>query len=274
MAWTGGVTRATGDIVTAAIWNAHMGAAGDLDVLSTHVHTGAAGNGGSSLGPLVLADFTTAAAPAAPGASKGRFYVVTSDRPGFRSGAAGSAEVLVTRDATETLTSKTLTAPTIADFTNAQHDHGDADDGGAVAGLQLVLEKTSDQNTTDSNLVDDNMFSFAIAANEVWAVLLHLRVSAVINGWWSYNFTGPSGCTMRSHGYGLSTNPTIIVFNGATLGTRIDTNWGTGTIEQIHIATTFRNGATAGTIQFKWGPGIATYNVSVYAGSIMTRTKI
>ena len=77
-------------------------------------------------------DFTTAAAPAAPGASLGRFYVVTGDRPGFRAGAAGAAEVLVTRDATETLTAKTLTMPTIADFTNAGHAHAAAASGGAL----------------------------------------------------------------------------------------------------------------------------------------------
>ena len=33
MAWTGGITRATGYVVTAANWNAHLGASGDLDTL-------------------------------------------------------------------------------------------------------------------------------------------------------------------------------------------------------------------------------------------------
>ena len=33
MAWTGGILRTTGDIVTAAHWNAHMGPGGDLDHL-------------------------------------------------------------------------------------------------------------------------------------------------------------------------------------------------------------------------------------------------
>ena len=33
MAWTGGITRTTGTVVTAAMWNAHLGAGGDLDHL-------------------------------------------------------------------------------------------------------------------------------------------------------------------------------------------------------------------------------------------------
>ena len=33
MAWTGGITRATGYVVTASTWNLHMGAGGDLDTL-------------------------------------------------------------------------------------------------------------------------------------------------------------------------------------------------------------------------------------------------
>ena len=35
MAWTAGVTRTTGDLVTAANWNAYLGASGSLDYLKT-----------------------------------------------------------------------------------------------------------------------------------------------------------------------------------------------------------------------------------------------
>ncbi len=90
---------AGGDTIQAAD---HNNLRTDVIDLGDHVHTGAAGDGGSSLGPMVLADFTTAAAPAAPGAGKGRFYVVTGDRLGFRSGAAGAAEVIATLNAAQT----------------------------------------------------------------------------------------------------------------------------------------------------------------------------
>ena len=31
MTWTGGTTKATGDVITAAIWNSYMGASGSID---------------------------------------------------------------------------------------------------------------------------------------------------------------------------------------------------------------------------------------------------
>ena len=33
MGWTGGITRTTGTIVTASMWNNHLGAGGDLDFI-------------------------------------------------------------------------------------------------------------------------------------------------------------------------------------------------------------------------------------------------
>jgi len=37
MAWTGGVTLATGDLVTEAMWNNYLGAAGSLEYLKTEI---------------------------------------------------------------------------------------------------------------------------------------------------------------------------------------------------------------------------------------------
>lgn len=89
MAWTDGVDRATGDLITATIWNNHHGASGNDMELKLHTHDGTAGDGSSSLGPLVKADFTDAAAPAAPGAGKTRLYAV-SGKLRYRAGAAGA----------------------------------------------------------------------------------------------------------------------------------------------------------------------------------------
>lgn len=93
MAWTDGVTRATGDLILAADWNAYLGATGSLMQLKSHVHGGTTGEGSQSLGPLVLGDFTDAAAAAAPGAGKTRVYA-TSGRMRFRDGAAGTDKLL------------------------------------------------------------------------------------------------------------------------------------------------------------------------------------
>lgn len=36
--WTAGVNRVTGDLISAADWNAYLGAGGSLDYLSSHSH--------------------------------------------------------------------------------------------------------------------------------------------------------------------------------------------------------------------------------------------
>lgn len=41
MAWTAGVTRTTGDLITAANWNSYLGAAGSLDYLKSAADTNA-----------------------------------------------------------------------------------------------------------------------------------------------------------------------------------------------------------------------------------------
>ena len=91
MAWTTPRTYVADEILTAAILNADHKA--NLDVLSTHAHSGAAGMGSSSLGNLVKETFTDASAPAAPGAGLTALYTV-SGRPHFRAGAGGSDTTL------------------------------------------------------------------------------------------------------------------------------------------------------------------------------------
>lgn len=93
MAWTDGVDRAVGFLITATHWNQLLGAAGSLMQLKSHAHGGTTGEGSQSLGPLVLEDFTDAAAAAAPGAGKTRIYA-TSGRVRFREGAAGTDKLL------------------------------------------------------------------------------------------------------------------------------------------------------------------------------------
>jgi hypothetical protein len=93
MAWTDGTDLATGTLVTGTIWNNYNGAAGSLMQLKGHAHGGVTGEGSQSLGPLVLGDFTDAAAPAAPGAGKTRVYT-TAGVVRFRAGAAGADMVV------------------------------------------------------------------------------------------------------------------------------------------------------------------------------------
>lgn len=91
MAWTDGVDRATGDLITATIWNNHHGATGNDMQVKSHAHGGTTGEGSQSIGPLVLEDFTDAAFPAAPGVGKTRVATVAGS-PRYRAGASGAVQ--------------------------------------------------------------------------------------------------------------------------------------------------------------------------------------
>ena len=87
MAWTAPRTWVLGEVVTEIQFNAEI--RDNFLAVDQHGHSGAAGDGGTSLGSLVKETFTDAAAPAAPGAGKTVVYAV-SGRPRYRAGAAGA----------------------------------------------------------------------------------------------------------------------------------------------------------------------------------------
>lgn len=65
MAWSDGTDRNTGDLVTAAQWNALLGASGSLMTLKSHAHGGTTGHGSQAVGPLTSLSF--GATPASAG---------------------------------------------------------------------------------------------------------------------------------------------------------------------------------------------------------------
>ncbi len=87
MAWTAPRTYVTAEVLTSAILNVDI--RDNFGALSTHGHSGSAGDGSTTLGNLVKAIFTDAAAPAAPGAGLTSLYAV-SGTPRIRSGAGGA----------------------------------------------------------------------------------------------------------------------------------------------------------------------------------------
>jgi hypothetical protein len=95
MVWTAARTWAVGEMTTAPLLNQHM--RDNFIAVDQHVHGGSAGDGGTSLGSLVKATLTDAAAPAAPGAGKTAIYAVSS-RPHFRAGAGGADTTLADKD--------------------------------------------------------------------------------------------------------------------------------------------------------------------------------
>ena len=91
MAWTTPRDWTSNEIVTASILNTDQ--RDNLNVLSTHAHTNAAGQGSSTLGNLVKATFTDASAPSAPGSGLTVLYSV-GGRPYYRAGSGGASTQL------------------------------------------------------------------------------------------------------------------------------------------------------------------------------------
>ena len=95
MAWTAPRTYVVAEQVTEAILDVDQKA--NLDALSGHTHSGAAGDGSSSLANLVKATFTDASAPSAPSTGLTTIYTV-SGRPFYRAAGGASTQLLILAD--------------------------------------------------------------------------------------------------------------------------------------------------------------------------------
>ena len=100
MAWTTPKTWADGDIPDADDLNTHI--KGNLDALSTHAHTGAAGDGSAALAPITTVTFVNqGSTPAAPGSSKVNIFS-ESETLKVREGASGAAVAISLANHTHT----------------------------------------------------------------------------------------------------------------------------------------------------------------------------
>ena len=92
MAWVNPKTWADGDIPDADDLNTHI--KGNLDALSTHAHSGAAGDGSAALAPIATVTFANqGSTPAAPGSAKVAVFS-ESETMKIRAGASGAATVI------------------------------------------------------------------------------------------------------------------------------------------------------------------------------------
>ena len=100
MAWTTPRTWADGDIPTAALLNTHV--RDNLNALSTHTHSGAAGDGNDEMtGVDTITIDDSGSTPAAPGSSKVKIFS-ESETLKIRAGASGAATALSLSDHTHT----------------------------------------------------------------------------------------------------------------------------------------------------------------------------
>lgn len=152
--------------------------------------------------------------------------------------------------------------------------------GGAPAWLDLLsgyVRKTADESVSASiTPQDDNHLFFSIGANEVWAVHMRLACYAQSDSGIRYCFSVPSGCTgwmggllagyYTSYYASFGVDVTAETLGGAVL---LDDSF------YLILDAVFINGATAGTIQFKWAQQNSQTNpTTIKAQSSMEKFKL
>src|SRR3990167_770547 len=148
-------------------------------------------------------------------------------------------------------------------------------DGTATVKAIIDKRKASDETVSSSTtLQDDADFSFAIAANETWAVTLYLYVTQSSTGGWKSDFTVPAGATGwhgiliyaagASEGVDFQPDVTVAVVNTVS-----------ATDNLVIIEAVIVNGANAGTVQLRWAQNAAAGDTVVKgASSFMERQKL
>lgn len=153
----------------------------------------------------------------------------------------------------------------------ADHEFGAGD---ALVGYSPadVLRKAVTETVTSTTLQNDDDFSFAIGANEIWAVEIEGPCNVLAAEDLQLTFAGPAGMTIAVDT--MEPQETRKLAAGSAQGTTLTTG-AAATISAIKIRSTIVNGGTAGTVNFQWAQGtFGGTGVSLEAGMVMHRTRI
>jgi hypothetical protein len=149
--------------------------------------------------------------------------------------------------------------------------------GVAVVPSKKLVSKAADQSVASTTLANDNDFSFAVAANTNYVAQLVLDASHTSVEDFKFDFTGPASPTFVSYGlvaangYTASANLNVsgsrlaTAFSQAITVTTEDTPLGT-----VTISFALKNGANAGTVQFRWANNATSTSMTVSARSFMS----
>ena len=152
MAWTTPKTWADGDIPDADDLNTHI--KGNLDALSTHAHSGAAGDGSAALAPIATVTFANqGSTPAAPGSAKVAVFS-ESETMKVRAGASGAATVI-------SLTGHVHTLQERQNITGTSTNSG----GDTTAAAFATAIGTSESGAIFSQAVDPNSAKSAVVCS-------------------------------------------------------------------------------------------------------------
>ena len=158
--------------------------------------------------------------------------------------------------------------------------------GPGASGGPTVVRKSSDETVTGSTtLQDDDELTFAIGANETWAVEVHLylRASTAFDGNVKFATSAPAGATGRHSVTGLDPSNG----GGATTGTVKNQSFGglstalsvgvaaSGSADSYALYTaSVVNDSTPGDVTVQWAQLNASGTTTVLAGSFLVAYQI
>ncbi len=143
----------------------------------------------------------------------------------------------------------------------------------SFVGKTIAKYKTADETVISSTaLQDDDVLSFAIGANEAWALRIELHINANASGGFKFAFTLPSGASGRASwtlggGMGSSADADITAGGGGT---------GAGTLTAFYIICgNVINSTNAGTVQLRWAQNASFgTGTTVAKNTLLVATRI
>jgi hypothetical protein len=295
MAWTAPKTWATGDLVTAALLNTHI--RDNQLVVSTHTHSGAAGDGNDELTGIDSVVMDSISAPSAPSSSNQIILYDRLGRPYYRPN-GGSETILLNShgDNADTVGTRgdfvfrgastwgRLGAGTSGAYLQTK---GTGADPVWVAVSGSVVRKTADEAVTSSTtLQDDAHLKVALGASEVWAIHFHLFYTTANGLGVKLDTTSPSGATVKHAVIGstllpqittdgtINTIETPVVMQSSDEGTHTTGGYASiGNYAQFVVLVV--NSTNTGDLQLQWAPsGSSGTAVTMLTNSFLVAQKL
>jgi hypothetical protein len=135
-----------------------------------------------------------------------------------------------------------------------------------------IIDKAADESVQSSSMQDDNDFLFSVAANTNYEAHLFLnidRASGTTDGF-KCEFTGPASPTRVS--YFIIADSTSSGINAAAEAFGGDVACGLRQSQQTaaHVVFRLKNGANAGTVNFRWSGTSNSDTITIQSSSYMT----
>jgi hypothetical protein len=291
MAWTAPKTWATGDLVTAALLNTHL--KDNLLALSTHTHSGAAGDGNDELSGVDSVVMDSISTPSAPSSSNQIILYDKTGRPYYRPN--GGAETLILNshgDSGDTVGTRgdvafrgssnwqRLGAGTSGAYLQTK---GTGADPVWTAVSGSVVRKTANESVTSSTtLQDDDHLVFAIGASEVWAIQYHILCRSVVDI--KFGLTAPSGAAGSFSGFGPDVGTSDVADTNLAISNNTNTDLSgsyvfgantSGNYSYIQLNVLIVNSTNADDLQLQWAQNSSSGTATtVYIHSYAVAQKL